>query len=114
LNRETTRQTGDRGEALARKHLKKKGYKIMECKYRYPPGEIDIVTKKGRELVFVEVRAGASAAFGTPEESITVVKKGRLVAAAHHYRADHPDLPEAWRIDVVAIELDGRGGARRI
>jgi putative endonuclease len=114
MKKETTRQAGDRGEELARRHLKKKGYKLIESNYRCPRGEIDVVAKKGRELVFVEVRAKTGDAFGTPEESITAAKISHLIATAHHYRASHENLPEAWRIDVVAIELDEKGGARRI
>ncbi len=33
---------------------------------------------------------------------------------AYGYRQTHDNLPEAWRIDVVAVELDGTGKPRRI
>ena len=52
--------------------------------------------------------------FGTPEESITPVKKERMIASAFHYRQTHNDLPESWRINVVAVELNQKGEVSRI
>ncbi len=52
--------------------------------------------------------------FGTPEESITGAKKERLIASALTYFDNHHNLPSSWRIDVVAIEVDGKGKTKRI
>ena len=65
-------------------------------------------------LVFVEVRTKKSRQFGSPEESITPAKKERLRATAMHYQQTHDDLPPSWRIDVVAIELNGKERLSRI
>jgi Holliday junction resolvase-like predicted endonuclease len=56
-------------------------------------------------LVFVEVRTKMGTDFGSPEESITPAKMYRLVAAVSRYRQTHGNLPQSWRIDVVAVEL---------
>ena len=63
-------QTGKIGEDIAKKYLEEKGYKIIEqnCRTRY--GEIDLVAKDGRDLIFVEVRTKRGENFGTPEESL--------------------------------------------
>lgn len=108
------RDTGIRGEKLANDFLKKRGYRILETNYRCPHGEIDIVAKHKDSLVFVEVRTKTSLEFGSPEESITSTKKERMRAAALHYRQTHDDLPLLWRIDVVAVELNQRGGLSRV
>ncbi len=108
------RDTGIRGEKLARDFLKKRGYRILETNYRCPEGEIDIIAKHKDFLVFIEVRAKTSLKFGSPEESITPTKKERLRATAFHYQQTHNDLPLSWRIDVVAIELDQKGKLSRI
>jgi len=108
------RDTGILGEKLARDFLKKRGYRVLDTNYRCPEGEIDIVARHQDTLVFVEVRARTSSEFGTPEESITPVKKKRLRATALHYGQTHDSLPELWRIDVVAIELDMKGKPLRI
>ncbi|MDI6815549.1 MAG: YraN family protein [Dehalococcoidales bacterium] len=108
------RDTGILGEKLAKDFLKKRGYHIKETNYRCPEGEIDIVAKHKDSLVFIEVRAKRGLEFGSPEESITPAKKGKLRAAVAHYRQTHNNLPQLWRIDVVAVELDQKGGLSRI
>ena len=102
------RDTGILGEKLAADFLRERGYKIVETNYRCPEGEIDIVARHGDFLVFVEVRTRRSQQFGSPEESITLAKKERMRLAAARYRETHDDLPELWRIDVLAVELDRR------
>ncbi len=97
------RQTGAFGEKLAAELLVDKGYRIVETNFRCPEGEIDIVARDGDCLVFVEVRARRSRRFGTPEESITGRKKEHIRSAAARYREQREDLPELWRIDVVAV-----------
>ncbi len=102
------RETGILGERLAGEFLRERGYTIIENNYRCTEGEVDIVARHGDDLVFVEVRTKRSRRFGTPEESITPAKQEKLRTVAARYRETHEDLPESWRIDVVAVELDER------
>jgi putative endonuclease len=106
--------TGKLGEELARNYLKKKGYRIVETNYRTRFGEIDIVATHKKVLVFIEVRTKNSTTYGTPEESITAKKASHLRAAAYLYLRAHQNLPEMWRIDFVAVEIDDKGKAKRI
>ncbi len=108
------KDTGTLGEKLAKDFLKKQGYHIQETNYRCPEGEIDIVAKHKGSLVFIEVRTKRSLEFGSPEESITPTKMGRLRAAASRYQQTHDNLPPLRRIDVVAIELNQKGKPSRI
>jgi putative endonuclease len=108
------KDTGARGEKLAREFLARKGYRIIETNYRCREGEIDIVARDGESVVFIEVRTKTGRGFGTPEESITTAKKRRMAATAARYRQAHPDLPLLTRIDVVAIELARNGRPKRI
>ena len=108
------KELGTIGEKLARKFLKKNGYRIRETNFRCREGEIDIIAEKKGYLVFVEVRTKSSSGFGSPEESVTFAKKERLIASALAYLSQHKNLPEFWRIDFVAVELDQKGKARRI
>ncbi len=108
------RDTGILGEKLAKDFLKKQGYRVLETNYRCPNGEIDIVAKHKDFLVFVEVRTKTSLAFGSPEESITAAKKERMRATASHYQQTHNNLPQLWRIDVVAVELNQKGKLSRV
>jgi len=107
-------EVGKLGEKTAQKFLKKRGYRIRETGFRCRHGEIDIIAQKKDCLVFVEVRTKSNLDFGTPEESITRAKKEKLIASALTYTNTHQNLPALWRIDVVAIELDDKGKARRI
>ena len=108
------RNTGILGEKFARDFLKKRGYRILETNYRCPRGEIDIVARHKDSLVFVEVRTKTSLEFGTPEESVTRTKRNRMRAAAFHFLQAHTELPQLWRIDFVAIELNQKGKPSRI
>jgi putative endonuclease len=108
------RDTGILGEKLACEFLGRNGYTILETNYRCPGGEIDIIARQQDTLVFVEVRTKTSRRFGGPEESITPVKKERLRMVAAHYGQSHDYLPDARRIDVVAIEMNKNGRVTRI
>ena len=108
---------GDWGEDAAGRFLEKRGYLIIDRKYRCQWGEIDLVAKDGDELVFVEVRTRRSKLYGTPQESVTEAKAGRLVAACEDYLQKHQDDGAKgethWRIDLVAVH-PSRGRAPRI
>jgi putative endonuclease len=108
------RDTGILGEKLAGDFLRKRGYRILEANYRCPAGEVDLVAEHRDFLVFVEVRTKRSREFGTPEESITETKKERLITVAAYYQQTHHNLPQSWRIDVVAVELNRKGKPWRI
>ncbi len=108
------KELGDIGEELARKFLKKKGYRIHETNFRCREGEIDIIAEHKDYLVFVEVRTRTGSSFGSPEESVTFAKKEKLIATALAYMSSHKDLPDNWRIDFVGIELNQKGKASRI
>jgi len=103
-------ETGKQGEQLACRALEKKGYRIQERNYRCRQGEIDLVARHRDYIVFIEVRSKTGNAFGTPEESVTEAKKQKLIATALDYLSRHDNLPENWRIDFVAVEIDPADG----
>jgi putative endonuclease len=96
------------GEDLAAGELERRGYAILERRYRTRCGEIDIVADDRGTLVFVEVKTRADAEFGTAADAVTPWKRRRLVRMAREYlvrRATGHDRP--CRFDVVAVMLDG-------
>jgi len=99
------KEVGLQGEKLAAELLKRNGYKILHRNFRCRQGEIDIIAQAGECLVFVEVRTKKNCEFGTPEESITVSKRVKLVTLSNAYLQTLDSLPSSWRIDVVAVEL---------
>jgi putative endonuclease len=100
---------GKTGEDLAAAALERLGYAILERRYRTRYGEIDIVARDGDTLVFVEVKARASAEFGNAAEAVTPQKQRKLALMAADYLARHSLDNVACRFDVVAI--DGIAGA---
>ncbi|EKD86098.1 MAG: hypothetical protein ACD_37C00477G0001 [uncultured bacterium] len=103
-----------RGEDIASKFLKEKGYKIIERNFRKGYGEIDIIAVKDKTLVFIEVKTRTSNLYGTPLEAITYFKLKTLVKTAEFYKVLNPKLPEALRIDAVSVLLDNLGNVSNI
>ena len=105
---------GKAGERAARGYLESRGYAILATNFRCPYGEVDIIAQEGDCLVFLEVRTRSGSNFGLPEESITADKERKLIATAETYMQSRVGLPEHWRIDLVAVDVDGRGRITRI
>jgi putative endonuclease len=103
---------GKFGEDLACAELVRRGYAILARRYRSRFGEIDIIARDGRTLVFVEVKARHGDAFGAGAESVTFVKRRRIVLLAQEY-ADRCGWQERpMRFDVVEIQI--RGASTRV
>jgi putative endonuclease len=109
-----SKDTGRLGERLAAGYLSRNGYKILDSNYHYRGGEVDIIASKDGCLVFVEVKARRSAAFGTPQEAVTESKKRKLIETALTYRQEHEGLPDCWRIDVITVTFGKEGEPPRI
>jgi putative endonuclease len=104
-------ETGKWGEAEAAKYLQRRGYRILEKRWRYGRGEIDLIARVGRVLVFVEVRARTQEETGMGlYYSIGRRKWGVLRRTALAYARGCSWKPEALRYDVVGIER-GRDGS---
>lgn len=91
------------GEEVAVRFLEGKGLKLVERNVRTAYGEIDLIMLDRADLVFIEVKARTTAAYGLPEDAITARKREHLIHSAEAYLQLHADLPDAWRIDVIAI-----------
>lgn len=95
---------GNKAEKLAADFLKGQGMKILARQYKTKIGEIDLITRDGDEIVFVEVKARRSNEFGYPEESVTSTKLKKIISVGQEYLRDHYFEEVPHRIDVVAIE----------
>lgn len=102
---------GEYGEDLACRELERRGYAILERRYRRRGGEIDIIARDGPTLVFVEVKAREDAEFGDGADAITRWKRRHLVTAAIDYLVWHGGLEQRCRFDVVAIRTGGSAPA---
>ena len=100
---------GDRGEAIAARHLERAGWTILARNFRMGHKEIDLVAQRGEVVAFVEVKTRAGAGYGHPLEAITARKRREIqqVALAWIDRHGHPHL--TYRFDAVAVlVLPGR------
>jgi putative endonuclease len=81
-----TAELGRAGEKAAADLLKRRGYEVVGSGFTARRGEIDLVCRRGQELVIVEVKTRTSEAFGTPSEAVGTRKRRALAAAASEYR----------------------------
>jgi len=94
---------GQWGEQLAAQYLTQQGLTIIQKNVHTPYGEVDIIAREEDMTVFVEVKARSGDGFGLPEEAVNSKKMSHLVDAAEAFMQEHPELPGAWRIDIIAI-----------
>ena len=95
---------GAAAEQLAARHLAQQGLVVLERNFRVRGGEIDLICRDGRTLVFVEVRLRGRGDFGGAGASITASKRQRIILAARHYLAGKADCD--CRFDCVLIDGD--------
>ncbi len=93
---------GQAAEALAALYLAAQGLKVIERNFRVRGGEIDLICRDGRALVFVEVRLRARSDFGGAAASIGATKQRRIILAARHYLSTQ--MPTDCRFDCVLLD----------
>jgi putative endonuclease len=96
-----------RGEDRAAEWYEARGYEVLDRNWRCRQGELDLVVRSGRVVVFCEVKARNSNTYGAPFEAVTRSKQLRLRRlAATWLRVRGPELgrrPAELRFDVVSI-----------
>jgi putative endonuclease len=100
---------GRAGEAFAEQYLRGAGLAIVARRYRRAGGEVDLVARDGRVLVFVEVKTRRPGRHGTAIEAVSHRKQRRLVAATRHYLRETGESWRPVRFDVVAVSGDSAG-----
>ena len=96
---------GERGEAIAAAYLKGQKFTIIQQNFRCKAGEVDIIARDGKTLVFVEVKARRSLSFGPPQLAVTPFKQRQVSKAALTWLAQHRLHEASARFDVIAIML---------
>jgi putative endonuclease len=108
-----TISAGKRAEDFARDYLQKNGLAFVQSNYRCKHGEIDLIMRDNKTIVFVEVRYRKSTRFGSGAETVDAKKQQKLLASASHYLQTHPKAARgSCRIDVVSLTAE-RGPAGR-
>ncbi|WP_235737601.1 YraN family protein [Nocardioides alcanivorans] len=98
-----TQALGAYGETLAAQHLVKRGMVLLDHNWRCDAGEIDLVLRDARTLVFCEVKTRRTVSRGTPQEAVTATKVARMRRLAAQWMADHDVHVPLVRLDLVAV-----------
>jgi putative endonuclease len=98
----STKSRGDLGETLALEYLTQRGYVALRRGYRTRYGEIDIIMRDGRYIVFVEVKLRASDEFAQAREFVSRSKQRKIKTTAMIWLASH-DTELQPRFDVVEV-----------
>lgn len=104
-----TQRRGHAAEQRAREFLQSRGLQVIAANLRCRAGEVDLVARSARTLIFIEVRQRASARYGGAAASVNRGKQARLIRVARYYlpqlaRCCFAGQVPACRFDVVAIE----------
>ena len=90
------------GEATAAEYLRRKRYEILAVGYHCRFGEIDLIAKNRKNLVFVEVKLRKSADFAAAREYVDRFKQDRIRVTASMYLSQNPTKLQP-RFDVIEI-----------
>ena len=98
----------NRGERAAARHYRLRGYRILGANVRTGGHELDLVVRRGRRLVFVEVKERARDTYGGAVGAVDREKRRRVRRAAASWLQAHPESTELEVAFEVAAITDGR------
>ncbi|MER2024467.1 MAG: YraN family protein [Eubacteriales bacterium] len=102
------RRVGTEMERVAAEYLESEGFEILEMNYRCRIGEIDIVAREGRYLVFTEVKYRTNGRRGDPLEAVNARKQRTILRVAMFYlKANGLETDTPCRFDAVGISENG-------
>ncbi|ADQ14785.1 YraN family protein [Halanaerobium hydrogeniformans] len=99
-------QIGELGEDIAAKHLKNKGYLIIERNYRNNFGEIDIIAQKDDYTIFIEVKSRTSEDYLYLAENLYYTQIEHLKNTASYYFLENDKEIDNIRFDLIAIKIN--------
>ncbi len=99
-----SRRLGPEAERRVRRYYRLRGYRILDANARAGRYELDLVVRRGRTLVFCEVKARSGSGYGDPWEAVGPEKARRVRQAALGWLALRPELASLdVRFDAVAV-----------
>lgn len=100
------RRFGIIGEKIAQGFLLNKGYDILETNFYTKRGEIDIIAKKDKCIVFIEVKTRTSLKYGTPAMAVNSIKKKHIKSVAKTFLHLHRLSNSEIRFDVIEVFIN--------
>ena len=103
------KELGKKGEEVANRFLKNRGYRVIARNYVCKMGEMDIIAKEKDTLVFIEVKTRTSTTFGPPQLAVNPKKQSQMSKVALNFLKEKRLEDVKARFDVVAILIGPRG-----
>lgn len=98
---------GELGERIAERWLLRRGWRVVQRRFRSGHRDIDLVVEREGTVAFVEVKARRGAEFGGPVQAVDHRKRKQLERSAHVWIDRHGREAESYRFDVVGVLLSG-------
>lgn len=98
---------GELGERIAERWLRRRGWRVVQRRFRTGHRDIDLVVEQEGTIAFVEVKARRGAEFGGPVEAVNWRKRKELERSAKVWIERHGRDAEQYRFDVVGVLLNG-------
>ena len=102
-----TQAFGEIGERVAERWLRRKGWRIMQRRFRSGHRDIDLVAERDGLIAFVEVKARKGDRFGQPVEAVNWRKQRELTRSALVWISRHGRPQDAYRFDVIGVLMAG-------
>ncbi|MCS7199599.1 MAG: YraN family protein [Caldimicrobium sp.] len=102
------RKIGQSAEDLAEIYFRQRGYDIIAKNYRCKTGEIDLIVRRGDQLVFVEVKGATTDGGFPPEDKVDLMKRRKIISAAEFFCLKNSQILDKIRsisFDVVVVNL---------
>lgn len=100
---------GQKGEAIAARYYRQRGYLLIGHNYRTRMGELDLILYKEDTIVFAEVKTRSGRMLSAPAEAVDPHKQHRLILAAQLYLQNSPYADAPVRFDVVEVTPAPKG-----
>jgi putative endonuclease len=98
---------GELGERIAERWLRRRGWRIVQRRFRSGHRDIDLVAERDGTVAFIEVKARKGAEFGGPVQAVNYRKRKQLERSAMVWIDRHGQEAESYRFDVVGVLLNG-------
>ena len=98
---------GELGERIAERWLRRRGWRVIQRRFRNGHRDIDLVVERDGTVAFVEVKARKGAEFGGPVQAVNYRKRKQLERSALVWIDRHGREAESYRFDVVGVLLNG-------
>ena len=103
MRRPSRLELGASGEDLVAAWYQSNGYEVVARNWRCRAGELDLILRRGPEVVFCEVKSRSSVTFGAPQEAVTHDKRQRIRHLAARWIDESRFRPVQIRFDVAAV-----------